>query len=176
MDVKIADTFWPSFKKMIDSGNPWKWQYWVHKWYDLKWAIKNYVKYFRIVSRMRPWGSESVLEMMRFQINHLCVTMEKNSNEVNETLDPKIVKMKRFIELADHKIKDDYMERCGFDHNWELKFEDDSEHEGFSEVLTTETEEQKEKNAKAVKDGHELEEKEWNEMNELLKDMRSWWY
>lgn len=176
MEVKFADTFWPSFKRMIDSENPWKWRFWVHKWYDLKYVIKNYIKYFRIVARMRPWESKSVIEMMRFQISHLCNYMEKYSDEVKESLQPKIEKMKRFVELADHYLEEDYRDRCGFDHNWEFRFEDDPEHEGFSYLLTDESEEQKEKNSKALKEAYKLEEMEWNEMIELLKDMRSWWY
>ncbi len=176
MEVKVADTFWPSFQKMMDSDNPWRWEYYKHKWYDLKWAIRNYVKYFRVVGKMRPWDSHSVLEMMKFQISNLCNTMEKRSNEVEEDLNPKLVKMKRFIELADNKIEDEFAERCGFDHNFNFNFDGDPENEGFSEVLTDESDEQRKINSKALSDGHKLETKEFNEMMELLKDMRSWWY
>ena len=176
MEVRFAKTFWPSFKKMIDSENPLRWQYWVHKWYDLKWAIRNYRKYSRVVADMRPWDSHSVIKMMRFQIDYLSKTMEKNSMEVEESLKPKIEKMNRFVELADHYMEEDYADRCGFDHDYDFTFEPVEGEPKLSQLGSTETPEQKENNIRAIREGHELEEKEWEEMMELLKDMRSWWY
>lgn len=176
MKVNFADTFWPSFKRMLDSENPLRWSYWTHKWYDLRWAIRNYVRYFRVVAGMRPWDSHSVITMMKFQIDHLSKTMEKSSMEVEETMNPKLDKMNRFVELADHYLEEDYADRCGFDHDYDFTFEPVEGEPNLSQLGSTETKEQAKNNRRAIKEAHELGEKEWEEMIELLKDMRSWWY
>lgn len=175
MEVRFADTFWPSFKKMIDSENPFRWAFWKTQWWNLKrslWALR---KYFRITTKMVPWDYGSVLEMMKFQITLLADYIEKKGIEIDEDRLPKVEKMRRFIELAEHKLEDDYAERCGFDHGFDFEFQPVDGNENLSKLETNETPEQKKKNAKAIEDAHKLEEKEWNEMFELLKDMRRWW-
>jgi hypothetical protein len=173
MEIKLTDTFFKSFKKFVNSFNPWRFAYWQHKWHDLQNAVWALRKYFKIVTKMVPWDYSSVLKMMKFQINILADNIEKHGMEVDETRLPKVEKMRRFIELADNKLEDNYAERCGFDHDYE--FEKCKDNEYLRELKTTETAEQKKKNTKALKEGRKLEEKEWNEMFELLKDMRGWW-
>ena len=114
--------------------------------------------------------------MMKFQIEILSDYIETNGLEVDEHRLPKVEKMKRFIELADNHIKDDFADRCGYDYDYNMNWitlEDDDNN--LSELKTTETNTQKTNNSKAIKASHKLDEKEWKEMIELLKDMRSWW-
>lgn len=172
MKVKIADTFWASFKKMIDSNNPWRYSYWWHKWYDLKWAIRNLIKYFKIVAEMRPWDSAYILLMMQFQFNILYKHLRNNSIEIEEDLNPKLTKMKRVLELLQHIKDDDFADRCGYIYS-SIKTVDAEE--GFSELIFDESPEVKDQNTRALKESHELEEKEWDELFELMKDMRRWW-
>jgi len=171
MDIFFHKDFFKSFKRMIDSENPLKLPYWVDKWYDLKWAFKNFFKYFKIVSIQRPWDSHFIIEMMKFQIKDLCNYLEKYGLEIEKDRLPKIKKMKRFIELADHYLDDDYADRCGFIYT-DFKTKDK---DGKIQLDFNETEEESKNNSRALKEAHELEEKEWNEMIEILKDMRSWW-
>lgn len=176
MEVKFADTFLPSLKRMINSEKWWHWRFWQHRWYDLTWAVGNYIRYFRIVGKMRPWDYSSNLKMMKFQVDLLYNSMKKYSNEVEWDLSQKLKRMERFIELANHKLEDDYTDRCGFDYDYEYGFDMDSDNDKKYKLLTTESKDQKDKNSKALKEASDLEEKEWNEMIELLKDMRSWWH
>lgn len=176
MEIRFADTFWKSFKRnVIDVDMPWTLSFWRDKWYHLKrslWALR---KYFRITTKMVPWDYSSVLEMMKFQIGILADYLDTKGIEVDEGRLPKIQKMRRFVELAEHKLEDDYAERCGFDHDYEFVFEPVEGNPNLSKLETNETPEQEANNIKALKESHKLEEKEWNEMIDLLKDMRSWW-
>jgi len=170
MEVKFADTFWPSFKKFVDSDNPWKFEYYKNKWYDLKRALWALRKYFRVTTKMVPWDSGSVIEMMKFQIGILADHMETKGLEVDESRLPKIEKMRRFIKLAEHYREDDYADRCGYeDTNIEMVCTEDG-----IEMKPADPEADRH-NSRVFKEAHKLEDKEWNEMIELLKDMRSWW-
>ena len=123
---------------------------------------------------MVPWDYSSVLEMMKFQIEILSNYIEKDGIEIDKDRLPKVEKMKQFVELANNKLEDTYADRCGFIYN-DLKFDTIEGKEKLTEINFNETEEEAEHNKKAIEKAHKLEEKEWNEMIELLKDMRSWW-
>lgn len=175
MKVNASNTFIKSFKKMVDTQNPLKFWYWQDKWYYLKRAVKSLKEYFWVTTKMVPWDYSSVLTMMKFQIEILANYIEKKGIEIDETRLPKIVDMRRFIELANNKSVDNYAERCGYNYCHELYFIPIEGKPNFSELASDETAEVKESNRKALMASHELEEKEWNEMFEILKNMRSWW-
>jgi len=176
MEVRFADAFWKSFKRnIIDIDKPWKWVFWETRWWNFKRALWALRKYFKITTKMVPWDYSSVLEMMTFQIGLLADYLEKKGIEVDEDRLPKIEKMRRFIELANHHKEDDYADRCGWDNDFEMTFEPLEGKSGLSQLGSTATPEQEARNSKAIKEGHKLQEKEWNEMIDLLKDMRSWW-
>jgi hypothetical protein len=170
MKVIAKDSFFKSIKKLIDSRNPFKLIFWRYKWLDFKGAIWALWKYFRITTKMVPWDYSSILEMMKFQITILADYLEHKGIEVDKDRLPKIKKMRRFIELADHHLKDDYFERCNFNY-------DNSEFEKIDEgyELVHKDEKINEENRIALKSGYDLEKEEWNEMIKILKDMRSWW-
>lgn len=170
MEVKFADTFWPSFKKMMNSENPRKFEYYKHKWYDFKRALWALRKYFRVTTKMVAWDSGSVIEMMKFQIGILADHIETRGLEVDENRLPKVEKMRKFIKLAEHYREDDYADRCGYeDGNLEMV----STESGIEMVQADPDVDRH--NARVFKEAHKLQEKEWDEMIELLKDMRSWW-
>lgn len=171
MEVKFADTFFPSFKRMIQSENPWHWRYYRAKWYDWKrflWAKR---KYRRVLKDMNSWDYGSILRMMEFQLGILADHIEHNGMEVEESRMPKVEKMRKAIKLIHHKQEDDYAERCGYE-DVGFKFVDQGD--GTS-TMEPEDEEIARHNRRVFKEAHELEEKEWNELFETLKDMRLWW-
>jgi len=170
MEVAFADTFLPSLKNLVNSENPWHWRYYRSKWYDLKWIIWAKLKYRKIVREMTPWDYGSVLKMLKFQIEVLSHYIEHKGYEVPEDRLPKVKNMKRFIELANGKIEDDYTSRCGYKDGGK----------GFLGMLNDEELSEEDKkiekhNTKVFKKAQKLEEKEWEEMFNLLKEMRSWW-
>lgn len=173
MEVKMADSFFESFKRnVIDVRKPWKFSFWRNLYYDIKhyfWALFTYHK---IVKTMYAWEGSDIYKMVKFQLEILLPEIE-NGHEEEVSRGEKVKDIKRFIELLDHYEKDDYMERCGYDHNWEWKFVPESEH--LVSLETTETPEQKEKNEKAIDESVKLREKELEEMGELFKKIPTWW-
>ena len=174
MEIKAHAEFFKSLKRIIDTKKPWKLMFWRHNYLDFKrslWALR---KYFKITTKMVPWDYGSVLEMMKFQIEILSNYIEKDGIEIDKDRLPKVERMKRFIELADNQLEDNYFDRCNFLYK-DMKFIPVEGDSNLVELKFDKTDEEKEHNHKAIKNAHELEEKEWNEMIELLKDMRSWW-
>ena len=140
-------------------------------YYRLKWTLWAYIKYFLIVGGMRPWDYLYVIKMLRFQLTILERCIRTNDRHVDSsTHSDKIVRV--CSHLTSH-IGDDYVDRCGFDNNFNFIFTPVGE--GLSELTTTETEKQYKDNTESIKWGAELEDKEWNETFELLKNMRGWW-
>jgi len=175
MEVRFADTFEKSLEKLLNSKRFWRWEFWEDKWWDLKRAIWSLRKYFRITTKMVPWDYSSVLQMMRFQVGLLADYIEKKGYEVGEDRFPKVAKMRRFIELANHKIEDDYADRCGYNYDYGFDFDPVEEKPNLTQMVSNAPPEVEENNSRAIEQARELEEKEWKEMFEILSEMRGWW-
>lgn len=171
MEVKIADSFFSSLKRLNQSENPWHWRYYVSKWRDLKWIFWAKRKYRKVVRKMRPWDYGSILQMLKFQIEILSEYIEFKGLEIDEDRLPKVDNMKRAIVLLHNKIEDDYATRCGYE---ESDFVFEETEDGMTQLKPDEPEVARH-NERVFKDARELEEKEWNELFELLKEMRRWW-
>lgn len=171
--------------------------FWKHLWMDIKydwfyWPIKNFFTYKKIVSKTRPWDYQFILEMLRFQLNLLNNQIKKHDREMDETRIPKEKDMDRCIELLGNLIEDNYKERCGYiykDRNWDqmwrpidrsdesyeiFKNENKNDSELF-EFVDDETEEEHEKNSKIFAEARELEEKEIDELFNIMKNYQGWW-
>ena len=83
-------------------------------YYNIKGGIKSFIKYLPIVWEMRDWDYIYLFQMMKFQLNLLLKTIKKG-HEIDETRIPKEKDIQRCIILLDNLIKDDYMERCGYE-------------------------------------------------------------
>jgi hypothetical protein len=162
MKVVFTDTFFESFKSnVIDAGKWYKFKFWQHKWWDLTRGIRNLRAYFKVVFNIHPYCSDqTIMSLTKISLERVLFWMERGL-EVEENRLPKIKKIKRSIELINHFLEDDYMDRCGWISTGKL-FEDG-------------TPEEEERNSKAIKDSRVLQEKEWNELFTLLKEMRGWW-
>lgn len=171
--------------KEIKDWSPSKWSsrpYWIRRiedfYYDVKWSIANFFTYFKIVSEMRPWDCQYILKMQKFQLEKLCHQIEKYGNEVDEDRLPRIEKMKRVIELLDNRIEDNYADRCGYISGakkidfvptkdnpklYEMVSELQPGYEDYDEH-------------KVFDDARKLQEQEWNELFDLLKNnLEGWW-
>lgn len=187
MKVIITKTFTESLENLINSCKYWCYEYWRSKYYDIKWAIINLIKYFKIVTKMRPWDYSCVLEMQKFQIKMLCDNIEKYGIEVDESRLPKIQKMKRFLELIHNQREENYAERCGYI-SGEFNFvptedtKDLPDNKKHYEMKSTGKQTDEEKREIFLK-AHELEKEEWKEMWEIIHgtgeqdgtDLRGWW-
>ena len=81
----------------------------------------------------------------------------------------------RLIDLIDSKMIDDYADRCGYDNDFDTTLNEQEDNEEYVTFTSTQTEEQKKNNSKALQDGIKLEEKEWKELIRLMGKMRTWW-
>jgi hypothetical protein len=96
--------------------------------------------------------------------------------------------MRRALELLKYKLDDNYVERAenelGSLSKWDWEVDDDGV------LVDRDTPEQKKHNRKVFKRAHEIEEKEWKELWDIIKgtkfskrydkeydgtDMRAWW-
>jgi hypothetical protein len=176
MKIHAVDSFEKSLKRFLNTEKPWRWEYWRDKWYAFKRAIWALRKYFRITTKMVPWDHSSVLMMLKFQVGLLADYIEKKGIEVDESRLPKVARMRRFIELMDHKIADDYAERCGYNYGYGFDFVPVEGSSDLTELVSNAPPDVEDNNSKAIMEAHELEEREWEEMFDILKnDLRSWW-
>lgn len=176
MEVRFASSFFKSFKRnIIDIDKPWKWAFWSDRYYKIRRSIRSLISYFRITTKMVPWDYNSILEMTKFQVEILADYIEHKGIEVEESRLAKVAKMRRFIELANHHIEDDYADRCGYNNDYGFGFFPMEGNQNLVQLISEAPPEVESSNNRAIKEGRELEEKEWNEMFEILKEMRGWW-
>ena len=174
MEVKIADTFWKSFKRTF---NPNIFEMFSDWFYDFKNGIKNLIRYRKIVYRTRPWDYEFIIKMLDFQLRLLHNQINVYGQEIDETRIPKIKRMERVLELLNYIEKDNFSYRCGYIDdatNFEFLKPDANGFCGIKFITNPKYPDYDQ--AKIFKEASELEEKEWNELFEIFKtDMRGWW-
>ena len=94
----------------------------------------------------------------------------------------KVEDMRRVIGLLHNQIEDNFTERCGYDYNYETDFIPCDDKEGYWCMEDNKTPEQKENNDRALKESNKLEQEEWDELWDTIKEgkhsnigMQSWW-
>lgn len=164
----------PDFIKDLTRLLSWKQQI-RDFWDNLKWSIKNYFLYFRIVSKMRPWDSSCTLEMLEFQLRQLYpIILDGMEEEVSRK--QKSDDILRAIVLLKNINYDNASKRCGYRYeaekivfkpikNSSMAEVDFELQPGFESYNSTEI----------YHSTHELEQKEWDELFVLLSRMRGWW-
>ena len=140
------------------------------------WLI-NCVRYKEPLSSTYDFDYEGSLYYMRTHFSYILTAMRKGYylQEGEETRKVKEKNISRLIDLINSKMIDDYADRCGYDDDFETTLNEDEEKGEYVTFSSTQTEEQKKNNSKALQDGIKLEEKEWKELIRLIGKMRSWW-
>lgn len=146
-----------------------------YSWYDAKYAIKNLWRYRKIVANHRDWDSQYILNMIEFQLGYLRNTIAEG-NEVEESRTEKIANMDRCLQLLKNVREDEYMTRCGYKHD-ERAFDEifipslDNPEVFSMSSNPNHTEDELEE---IIKQANDLQEKEWQELLTLAKDLRVW--
>lgn len=139
----------------------------------IKWALYP-LRYLRVMWGMRPWDYSYILKMLQFQLKEQ--DRHRILKGVSEYPDDEKVAVRRSIELIEAILEGAYWVRCGFNHDFEIVWKVDPETGLYIVEGTTETEEQEIKNDKAKRNAYALEEKEWDELWDTIKNnMRNWW-
>lgn len=153
--------------------------------YNLKLSWKYFKKFFYHVWWFRGRSYTSTLELLLLSLKEQHSTIAGNTHK--DYMEP-VHNLERCIELLDNLIKDEYLERCGYDYNYKIDFvpykqtEDDKEVVGdvpndeWFEMVSNITDEQQKHNDEVKLKADELKKSEKDEFFELFKNnYESWW-
>jgi hypothetical protein len=145
--------------------------------YNFKQSFHSHRKFFKATWNFRGFDYTSTLDVLS-----VCLSLQLESfqnrfskHKVSETKLPEEKKIERCLELLKNIKAQNYDEICGYDHNYETYFKP-IPGSTCSTMESTQTPEQEVHNKKAMEMAIELEEKEWNELMDILRsDLRSFW-
>lgn len=144
-------------------------------YYNIKYGFKALFRFFKVIWEFRAWDYTFTERILKICLEEHLHNIKYYSNEIEKDRLVKITKLERAIELLDNKIKDDYADRCGYDFDYEFDFLP-CKNSTFGELVTNQTEEQKEKNTKAIFESQLLADKEWQEFTDILRtNWNGWW-
>lgn len=172
MEVKFANTFSDSLKKIIERER-WYWKIWDFLRYDFPRFLKNIWIFRKALYNHRWWsGHYTVFHFMEISISDIVKNVDEKGNEVRESSEKKIRKMRRVVEILEHFRKEDFIDLAeqylGINLiSRDLEFESNDD-DTFS-LVDNESEEEKEHNRKIYNKSTEIEESMYNELWEILK-------
>ena len=189
MQIQAQDSFFKSLKRLKWHRHP------VFRFYNmfrnrLPRFIKNVWSFRRELWSHSWWDYSFTLMILKRSLEIQEQGLRSMGIEESLSLDKKLSKMRRAIELLKNKIEDNYISRTeeiyGEVYLGEMEFEETEN--GEYTLVDEETEEQKEHNKLVFKKAHELETKEWKELWQIIEgkkykqykdwdgsDLRSWW-
>lgn len=189
MNVQFGDSFIKSLKKLAWHQSP------IYKTYDffsdkLPEFFKNVWRFRRELWEHRWWDYRYTLSVFKRSIEILEEGIRTKGNEERVSQSKKLEQMKKVIELLQHRLDDNYVDRAeaihGPLHLSDFKFEETEN--GNYALVDEDTEEQKEHNRLVFKTAHSIEEKEWEELWDILKgtkykdykdydgsNLKTWW-
>lgn len=180
MDVKFADSFGDSIKRLIRHQTWWYKTYETIR-YKIPMFFKNIYKFRQVLWEHRWWDYRFTITTLRTSLE----IMEKgmhNGMEIWESRGKKVAKMQRAIQILRNIEDDNYIEMAEAElgeiihHPWEFEETGDTtdnpmgeKNEKLYRLVDKETDEEREHNSKVFARTRELEEQEWNELWQILK-------
>lgn len=162
MEIKFADSFFESLK-VLKRHNTWWYRTYGTITEDIPQFFKNIYRFRKELYKHRWWDYSFTLMMLKRSLEIQAKGMEEKGSEVKESLDKKIFKMKRVIEILENKIEVNYLElaekKLGLLYDWDF-FEDSEDNI---------KEEEKEHNKKIYKLAQKIENKDWKELWKILE-------
>lgn len=154
--------------------------------YTIKMCInffKNIWMFRKPLYKFKWWHNDGLLHFMKIGISDMANGIETKGSEVNETRLIKIAKMRRAIQILSNHLDDSYIElaekKCGELIHSEFKFVPLPDNSQLFTLEDNLTKEESTHNSKVFDRSHKLENDEWNELFEILKDtnngLKSWW-
>ena len=155
--------------------------------YQVKCTInffKNIWRFRKPLYEFRWWDYYSLLQFMQIAIEHMADKTKTKSTEVDSTRIPKAAKMERASEILKNQL-DNYVymdmaeEKCGelIDRDCDfIPLDSDGNSFTYEDNLT---DEERKHNGEVFAYSAELEESEWEEFCNIIKDkktgLKSWW-
>lgn len=189
MQVQFRDSFLKSLKRLEWHQSKVYKAYYLFR-YAIPSFIKNVWRFRRELWSHRWWDYSFTLEILRRSIEIQYLGMKSKGYEVKETLDLKLEKMERVMQIIDNTLNDTYLsiveEKYGKLTNKDWKFEETKD--GNYILVDEDTEEERAHNKMLFKKAHDLGEAEWKELWQILQgkkwkdykdydgsDLRCWW-
>lgn len=172
MEVKIADSFFDSLKRMINREK-WYWKVWDFLRYDLPHFLKNIWLFRKALWNYRWWaGDHAVIPFMREAVDDISKKKKTRGYEVESTSDKKIAMMRRAVYLMDRMIKEDFLELAEaelgelYDEPFEFKPSPDGSGYIKKDFLD---EKERAHNKSVYGRAREIEKEMWNELWAIVK-------
>jgi hypothetical protein len=159
MEIKFADSFFESLKT-LNRHQTWWYKTYRFFTHNLPEFFKNIYRFRKELYNHRWWDYAFTLQMLKRSLEIQVKGMEEKGYEVKDTLDKKLIKMKRAIKILENREKDAYIElaeqQLGKLHDWHI-------------VCDNLTEDEHDHNRNIYALAHELEKQDWKEFWEILK-------
>jgi hypothetical protein len=180
MNVQFQDSFFKSLKRLSwQESKPYK----FYKLFsnDIPLFLKNIWAFRRELWSHQWWDYTFTLMMLKRCIEIQELGMRTKGNESKDSLNKKLERMKRVIELLDNKINSDYIKRTedkyGDLSNKKWNFE--KTESGTYILMDEDTEEQRKHDKMIFDKAHRLELSEWKELWEIIegkkyKEYKDW--
>jgi hypothetical protein len=170
MEVNFSDTFKQSLKRVY-----WE-QSWLYKGYsffrrDLWQFFMNIYRFRKVLWSHRWWDYHYTLEALKTSLEIMQLGLIEKGIEEDQSLNKKIEKIGRAIQIINGKNELDFIERAEaelgqiFHRDWQ--FEDLGN--GTSRLIDTFTPEEKEHNRRVYDRASEIEREEWEELWQIFK-------
>lgn len=160
MEIKFADSFWKSLKRLSMHQTWWYRTYEVFR-YKIPMFLENIWYFRKELWKFRSWDYSFNLMMLSRSLEKTANTLEFHGYEIEETKNKKVEKIKRVIEIIHSLNESNYIKRAE-EQLGELRgvdFWEDKE----------DTPEDKEHNRKVFELSNKIEVSEWNELFLILK-------
>jgi hypothetical protein len=179
MEVNFSDTFFKSLKTLAWHESKIYKSYSLFR-YDLPRFFRNVWRFRKVLWNHQWWDYRFTLETLHTSLSIMEEGMSTKGWEVRETRDKKVEKMRRVLELLQHKIDDDYVDRAEKELGdirytpWE--FEEVEGNSDLVKMVDNDSDEDKQHNRKVFELAREIEEKEWREIWDIFRgqDPEEW--
>jgi hypothetical protein len=178
MDIQIKPEFFDSIKKM-KVRNSKLYRFYSFFRYDLKRFFKNFWYFRKHLWEFRSWDYGYNLQLFAASLERTANFVEVHGMEIDESRLKKVAKMRRAAEIMKNVSERDYLELAEKEsgtelilRNWNFKPIDDKLDEDgkpYYEMISDESDDDKEHNRKIYRLSEEIEKREWNELISILK-------
>jgi hypothetical protein len=172
MDIKFADSFSKSLKKLIWHESR-VYKFWAFFRYDISRFIKNVWRFRKALANHYWWDHHGTLMFLETGLTHMSDNLEVKGMEVDGPRMKKVAAMRRAVEIIKNYNQSNFIDMAEAElgpiylHDWE--FEEVPDKPGYSRLIDKDTPEEKKHNRKVFDRAREIEDLEWKELFEILQ-------
>lgn len=172
MEIKFADTFTKSLKKLIWHESK-IYKFYAFFRYDIARFCKNVWKFRKALNKHYWWDHHGTLMFLEIGLTDMANRLEVDGLEIDISRLKKVKAIRRAAELIRNYNEDNYIEMAEAElgeivlYDWE--FEEIPDRPGLSRLIDKETESEKAHNSKVYERAREIEEQEWKELFRILE-------